>query len=190
MMSDGVLLNTARAAAAAGAEMLQLRVKKAEPARVFRLAAAIRGITKRHGAIFIVNDRAEAAVSSGADGLHVGRGDIGMELARKLLGPGKMIGASCSKVSEARSLKRRRADYIGFGPVFSTPLKKGCEAVGSGAFRKLRALGIPSFAIGGIGLNRVEGLKRDGVERLAVIRAVCASKDPYRAASALRKAIS
>jgi thiamine-phosphate pyrophosphorylase len=166
-----------------------LRDKRGEARDVARLAKAVKALAGKYHAIFIVNDRIEAAIASSADGIHIGQGDIDITLARRLLGRRKMIGLSVSNLTQAVKAMGDHPDYLGVGPVFKTPIKSDIRAKGIELLAKVKKLSTPLFAIGGINLKNIGSIKAAGVKRSAVIRAVCAARDPLREAAALRKAL-
>lgn len=181
------LVRVARAAARAGADMVQYRDKVSTVAQMIRTARAIGRAIARYRSSFIVNDRLEVAVAAGADGLHVGQGDLDCRTARRILGPGKIVGVSVRTEAEARCALSDGADYVGVGPVFRTPIKGSEPALGIGICSRLVALGIPAMAIGGITEERAETLVTAGCRRIAVIRAVAGASDPYAAAERFRR---
>jgi thiamine-phosphate pyrophosphorylase len=182
-------LDTAKAAVKAGADIIQLRCKKSDTVEAIKTATAIRHIA--HGrSTFIVNDRPEIAVASLADGIHVGNGDIGIKLARKIMGPDKIVGVSASGVREALAAKIAGASYLGVGPIFKTPIKHKKKPVGMRALINIKELGIPFFAIGGINEGNIKKLTSKGFNRVAVIRAVADAPRPFLAVVRLKEALA
>ena len=180
------MARVARFAVHGGADILQLRAKKLPFKMALRLAKTIQGIARRHNALFIINDRIDIAASIACDGLHIGQGDIDISLARKLLHKETIVGVSVKNISQALLAKGSGADYLGIGPVFKTPIKADTRPRGVGLLKAVKHLGIPSFAIGGINIKNIQQLVRQGVTKVAVIRAVCAAADPYREAKRLK----
>ena len=189
ILSEKKMLNVASCAARAGTGMIQLRAKGTPVNEVIRIGKAVKIITDRYKIPLIVNDRLEAALAIDADGLHIGRGDIDIKLAKKLMGEGKLVGASAASLKEGRYAKEAGADYLGVGPVFATPIKSDRKAKGLSLLKRVKKIGIPFFAIGGIGFMNIRKLARAGFKKAAVIRAVCSSRDPYGAIKRLQKAI-
>jgi len=129
--------------------------------------------------LFIVNDYADIARAVDSDGVHLGQDDLPVRSARKILGKDKIIGKSCSNLPQAKRAEEEGADYIGIGPVFTTPAKPGSRGIGLNIFEKAkREIKIPFFAIGGIDEKKADLLKASGVNRIAVIRAVCKNNNP------------
>src|SRR5208337_3052628 len=135
----------------AGARIMQLRLKDA-PGRDFLASArAIAEMCRKRGAILIINDRVDIAILAGAHGVHLGQTDLPLEAARRVAGPGMMIGISTHNVEQARAAEIGGADYIGFGPMYPGGLKNIVAGVGLDKLRAIRAaVKIPIVAIGGI----------------------------------------
>ena len=182
-------LNIARAAVKAGADIVQLRCKGISTVEALKTAAAIRRITVRRAA-FIVNDRLEIAIASKADGLHIGKGDIDIKLARRLLGQKNIVGVSASGLKEAIAAKKAGASYLGVGPVFKTPIKCGKTPIGVRPLAGVRKLNIPFFAIGGIDEGSIKKLTSKGFKSVAVIRAVSDSSEPFLAVRRLKRVLA
>lgn len=174
----------------AGADMLQLRSKHSSTEEAFKTASALRALTRRYNVPLIINDRVDIAAAVDSDGVHIGQSDLRMNAARKILGNGKLIGVTAPGLSEARRAKEEGADYVGVGPVFGTPIKASKKTVGMGLLKKIRNLGIPIIAIGGIGCGNVSGLVQNGFKRIAVIRAVCSSPEVLSSTRKLKEAVS
>ncbi|MBI4565371.1 MAG: thiamine phosphate synthase [Planctomycetes bacterium] len=175
------LARVARQAVRGGAEMLQLRMKGRSAADVKRAAAEIVRIAHGEGALLIVNDRLDPA----ADGVHVGRNDPSIAQARSRLPADAIVGATTHSFAAAR--RARAADYLSCGPMFATPLKPHLAARGLDYWSRAKALGVPLFAIGGITRERLPGLVRRGIDRIAVCSGVIAQPDVEKAARAMRR---
>jgi thiamine-phosphate pyrophosphorylase len=143
-----------------------------------------REVTSGLGVPLVVNDRADLAVLVGADYVHVGQDDLPVAAARRL---GLRVGLSTHAPSE---IDAADADYIGVGPVFATPTKRGRPPVGLDLVRHAAAHARqPWFAIGGIDESNVREVLAAGAQRIAVVRAIVDARDPERAARDLRSAI-
>jgi thiamine-phosphate diphosphorylase len=155
-------LHTARQAVAAGATVVQLRVK-APTAEVVERGRGFRDLP----ATFVVNDDVEAAIALGADGVHLGQHDSGAEAARAA---GLIVGRSASTLEQALEAD---ADYLGAGPVWDTPSKRDAEpAIGLEGLREIcAAVGVPVVAIGGIDASNAGECIQAGAAGVAVIRA-------------------
>jgi len=158
-------LETARAAVEGGATVVQLRVK----APTERIVEAGRGF-RELPATFVVNDDVEAALELGADGVHLGRDDLGAERA---LDAGLLLGASAASVAEAREGEALGAVYVGAGPVWATPTKPDADPpIGLEALAEIcRAVSVPVIAIGGVDASNAGDCIRAGAAGVAVVRA-------------------
>ena len=153
-----------------------------------RLAQArgLRQLCARHGALFIVNDRIDLALAVEADGVHLGQTDLPPAVARRLLGPERLIGRSTHAIEQLRRAVADGCDYVGVGPVNATPTKPGRKAVGLEYVRQAAdACPIPFFAIGGIDAAALPALRSAGATRVAVVRAITEAADPAAAARQL-----
>ncbi len=176
-------MQLAELAIAGGADTIQFRQKSGETIQLIRVAEQIQALCKRAGACFIVNDRVDVAIASHADGVHLGQGDFPIPLARKLLGETVIIGGSAGNEEEARKCFLEGADYIGFGPVFSTSSKIDAgPASGLELFSQIvEKIPLPIVAIGGINKDNVLLVRESGAHGIAVISAVCCDKNPQEA---------
>lgn len=180
----------AHAAASAGADLIQMREKGPVTKEAFKTAATLKKIARKFSIPFIINDNVALAVASGADGLHIGQGDIDLALARRLMKKDSIIGVSVKNYKQAVEAKEAGADYVGVGAVFKTPIKSASRPKGFGLLKKIRRLNMPAFAIGGINHENISKVIEEGFKNIAVIRAVCAARDPYRATRRLKETLS
>ena len=174
-------------ACAGGADVLQFRDKLLSHKELYEKATRLRAICAEHGVLFIVNDFLEVALAAGADGVHLGQDDLPTVEARKILHMSGvsnfLVGRSTHSLEHALQAEREGADYIGIGPVFSTPTKPGYPPVGLELVRQVTArVRAPHVAIGGIDATNVESVLAAGAERVAVVRAVCGAPDIRKAA--------
>src|SRR5512141_1931876 len=112
------LLEVLKTATEAGAVLFQYRNKTASMKDAYVEALALRQAAAKTGALFIVNDRCDLAVAVDADGVHLGQGDLPLDLARKVMGPDKLIGISTHNSDQVREATAGKPDYLGFGPIF------------------------------------------------------------------------
>jgi len=190
ILSEKKAVSVARDAVSAGCDMLQLRLKDIDTLMGIKIARALKKVALRRNIPLVINDRAEVALAIGAHGLHIGRGDITAELAGRILEKGSIIGISASNMPEARAARKMGADYMGVGPIFKTPIKRLTKPTGVEVLKKIKSLGVPIFAIGGIALGNVHTLVSNGFRNIAVIRAVLEAKDPFKATLSIKKALS
>jgi len=189
---EASLIYTVEKALEAGAGTIQLRHKTADTAHFLRLAKAIRELTRRFGALFIVNDRLDIALAAEADGIHVGQQDMPVELARRWLGEERVIGVSVGSPDEAREAERQGADYVGISPVFATGSKAdaGFPVDLAGVGEITSATSLPAVGIGGINAANTAEVIKAGAVGVAVISAVMGQPDPYEATRALIAAVN
>ncbi len=182
----------AEKALAGGADVIQLRDKKLEGRRLMEHARAIRKLTKEAGKLFIVNDRLDVAVISGADGVHLGQEDLALADARAIAPKGFLIGVTVHDVLEAKEAENGGADYLGLSPIFITGSKSDAgDACGLETLRAVKkAVSVPVVAIGGITLANACSVLEAGADGLAVISAVVSQPDVEAAARALKAVIT
>ena len=169
----------ARMAYEGGADVVQLRMKNADGREMLEQANLIRRYADEMCKLFIVDDRVDIAMASGADGVHLGQSDMPLEAARKLMGDDAIIGISVDNVEEAVAAQEGGADYVGVGAVFQTSTKPDAQqGVGLGAVFEVRqAVDIPVVAIGGINRGNIQDVIRAGADAAAVVSAVVAQDD-------------
>src|SRR2546430_4521589 len=142
----------AAALLAGGARLVQLRWKGASARELLAAARAIRPLARAAGALFLVNDRPDVARAAEADGVHLGQDDLPVPAARRVLGPGRLVGVSTHDLDQARAAEAADADYIGVGPVYATATKPGAlPPRGLALVSAVRAaVRCPLVAIGGL----------------------------------------
>lgn len=167
------------AAIAGGATVVQLRDKEATTGQLVDAASRMLPLTRRAGVPLIINDRVDVALGVDADGAHVGQDDLPAAIARRLLGPGKLLGVSAGTEAEAVAAERDGADYVGVGPVFQALAKPDAgPPIGVEALAQIvRAVQIPVVAIGGILHEHAPAMIRAGAAGVAVINAVLVEPD-------------
>lgn len=181
----------AAAAIRGGADVLQWRNKRGGARQSLETGRRILERARAGGVPLIVNDRADLALAIGADGVHVGQDDLPPAEARRLVGPGRLIGVSTHSLEQARAAQAAGADYIGFGPVFATPTKPDYGCIGLDAVAAASGeIRIPVACIGGIDHATLPQALDAGARCVAVVRAVCAADDPEGAARALKQALT
>jgi thiamine-phosphate pyrophosphorylase len=181
---------TIEAVLRAGVRLVQYRAKD-DPSALsdlerFRRAKSLRELCHDHDALFIVNDRVDLALAVEADGVHLGQGDLPPAVARRLLGPERLIGRSTHAIDQLWQAVEDGCDYVGVGPVAATPTKPGREPVGLQYVTQAAAESpIPFFAIGGIDASSLPAVKQAGARRVAVVRAISQAEDPAAATTRL-----
>ncbi len=170
IVGDDDPVGKARAAIEGGAGVVQVRMKSSPAGAILEVAREIVALS-RGRALVIVNDRADLAVLAGADGVHVGDDDLPVAEARRIVGPGMLLGRSTRTLAEAHAAIADGADHVGFGPMFGTRTKEIAAAPrGLAALRELAtALPAPVVAIGGITRETIAEVARAGAAAAAVI---------------------
>jgi thiamine-phosphate pyrophosphorylase len=185
------LVTVLRAAIAGGVGIVQLRDKQLDDRALTEVARAAREPCAELGALLIVNDRPAVALAAGADGVHVGQGDTPVAQVRETVGPELLIGLSTHTPAEIEAAALLPVDYIGVGPVHTTPTKPGRPAVGTELVHYAAANARrPFFAIGGIDVGNVHTVLAAGATRVAVVRAIAEASDPEAASRALEAQIA
>ena len=189
---DRPMVEVAEAALRGGASVLQLRDKTGDRGDVLPIAVKLRGLCRDHDALFFVNDDIALGFASDADGVHLGQSDLPVDVARRILAPGKLIGRSNNTDAEVEESVSMGVDYVAVGAVFpTTTVGKGArQAIGLDGVRRARDLTeLPLVAIGGINEGNVADVIKAGADCVAVISAVTMADDPEAAARRLVEAI-
>ena len=175
------LLWQVEAALKGGATMVQLREKELNSENVdlfLEEALAIRRLTEHYGVPFLIDDNLELAQKCGADGIHVGQNDMDAALARKFLGPDKILGVTAKTPQQARKAQADGADYLGSGAIFGTSTKADAKPMTRELLSAICAsVSIPVVAIGGISLENIHGLAGTGVAGAAIVSGIFASEN-------------
>jgi len=174
-----------------GADVIQLRKKSMPKDAQYRLAVRLRGLTRVHDALLIINDHPDLAITADADGVHLGQDDFPPALIRSLTGfQGRLLGRSTHTLEQARQADADGVDYLGVGPVYETPTKAGRPAVGTGLVRQVADdVDRPFVAVGGIDATTAPTVIAAGARAIAVVRAVYDAADPSSAARQLRQLV-
>ncbi|MGQ4808968.1 Thiamine-phosphate synthase [Candidatus Entotheonellaceae bacterium PAL068K] len=167
-------VETLEAAVRGGATMVQLREKDTPRQEVKRLGRQVLTVTRRYGALLIVNDHPAVARDIGADGVHIGRDDPPIAAARAILGPDAIIGASCyGELERAVTAEQAGADYVAFGTPFPSPTKAKRTDISLEIFQQAKQrVAVPVFAIGGITLANAHQVIGAGADGIAVVSGV------------------
>jgi thiamine-phosphate pyrophosphorylase len=176
-------LATTVAAVQAGAPVVQLRVKGVTDRELFDLGTRLVDICARHGATCLVNDRLDIALAIGAHGTHLGAEDLPVTSARRVAGPGHILGGTAREPVRAAQLVAQGASYLGVGPAYATSTKDGLpDPLGpAGISAVAHAVTVPVIAIGGVTAARVAELRAAGAHGVAVVSAVSDAPDPAEA---------
>ena len=180
------------AAARGGAGAIQLREKDLSARDLYALGARVQTAISPYGIPLLINDRLDVALALDTAGVHLAGHSLPTAVARRMLGAGKLLGVSTHSVEEARRAAEDGADFIVFGPVFTTPSKaaygppQGLQQLTT----VIRQVSLPVLAIGGIDHTNLPQVIQAGAYGVAMIRAVLAAPDPYLATRQLRAALA
>ena len=179
------------AALSAGAPVVQVRSKGGTDRALHELADRVARLCDEAGALCVVDDRPDIALAVGAGGTHLGAHDLPMDAARRVVGPGHVLGGTAREPRLARELVAAGATYLGVGPTAATSTKDGLpEPLGvAGVAAVAAAVDVPVIAIGGVTVEHVPALLAAGVHGVAVVAAVSAAADPAAATRALLAAL-
>ena len=163
----------------AGVRWIQYRDKEGSSRRLFATCWQLAERARKCRATLIVNDRADVALASGADGVHLGQDDLPVDLARRVVRGGAIVGRSTHSIAEVEEANRSSADYVAFGPIFPTQSKKHPDPiVGLEGLRAARiATRKPLVAIGGLTLENAHAVIEAGADAVAVIGDLLAHAD-------------
>jgi len=169
----------ARELISAGVRLIQFRDKQASSRQLYEICAELKELFHDSGCSLIVNDRADVARATFAEGVHLGQTDLPVEMARRVLATGQWIGCSTHSLDQVREADRSTADYLAFGPIFPTASKENPDpVVGLQGLREARgATGKPLVAIGGITLQNAGEVLAAGADSLAVIGELLNARD-------------
>ncbi|MDP9174698.1 MAG: thiamine phosphate synthase [Planctomycetota bacterium] len=180
-------LEAAALAIEGGADCLQLREKNLESAELLARARELVGLCRTRRVLCIINDRADIALLSNADGVHLGQTDLPVSEARKIVGNRRIIGVSTHNLQQARAAQLDGADYIGVGPIFKSATKPRDFVAGlEYAWAVAKSVSIPTMGIAGIGPENVDELLKTGVRAIAVTASVVGCDDVREAARVLK----
>lgn len=169
-----------------GATTIQLRSKDMSGIELYNTACQISRICRDRNVIFIVNDRVDIALASGADGVHLGQSDLPCKAVRKIVPEDFIVGISARTVEEALQAERDGADYLGCGAIFATGSKSDAIVIGPDDLKQItRTVSIPVVAIGGISTDNAPEAFRSGADGIAVIHEAFSSCDVIAAVERL-----
>ena len=181
-------LEVIEAAVSGGVTLVQLREKEASTQEFYQEGLRIKDYLEAAHIPLIINDRIDIALALDADGVHLGQDDMPVDVARKILGPHKIIGASAFTTEEAVAAQSMGADYLGLSPIFITKSKPELVAeIGIQGIPSLkRAVAIPLVGIGSMDQTNAYEAVRAGLDGVAVVSAICSQEDPRAAAAAIK----
>lgn len=186
IMTTDTLEEAVELAIKGGATIIQLREKDCTSREFYELALSIKDITDAYEVPLIINDRLDIALAVHADGVHLGQNDIPVQVARNVMGPNCIVGATANTLEKAKEAWQSGADYLGVGDVFGSATKNDTKPVELKELKKIcDTVKIPVVAIGGISKKNIHLLKDTGVAGVAVISAVLGQTDITAAAEEL-----
>ena len=182
-------LPTVEAACKGGATLVQLREKNKSTREYLELAAATHEITKRYGVPLIIDDRVDVALAIGAEGVHVGQTDMPVKMARALMGPDKIVGATTKTVPQALEAYEQGADYLGVGAIYPTTTKVVTILTSVDTLKEIvKSVPLRVNAIGGLNKDNIGILKGSGIAGICAVSAIMKAADPELATRELKQA--
>ena len=179
-------------AAAGGADLVQFREKRPRTTReLIETACAIQAAIGDAPTALLIDDRVDVAAATNA-AVHLGRDDLPPDIARRILGPGAIIGGTANSLEEAQRVAAQPVDYLGVGPVFGTTSKgdRAAPMLGLDALREIvAAIDKPVIAIGSITADNVASVLETGAHGVAALSAVVCADDPQAATREIRATI-
>ena len=185
------LVQTVKEAVEGGVTMVQLREKDIDTRTFIEEALELKALLGPLGVPLIINDRVDVALASDADGVHIGQSDMPYAIARRLLGPDRIIGLSVENMDQVAQANALDVDYIGVSPVFATPTKTDtARPFGLEGLREAVKLSHhPTVAIGGMNALTAADVMATGTDGIAVVSAIIAAPDPRAAAEELKNIV-
>lgn len=188
-LEEKVFLQKVEAALQGGVTILQLREKEKSTREYMELATKVHAITKKYGVPLIIDDRVDVALAIDAEGVHVGQSDMPVDIARKLMGPEKIVGATTKTVEQAKEAYEKGADYLGVGAIYPTTTKVKTVLTSVDTLRDIcNAVPIPANAIGGLNKDNIQVLAGVPIAGICVVSAIMKAQDSGTATKHLLQA--
>ena len=166
-----------------GVTLIQLREKDKTTREYMELAGKVHDITKKYNIPLIIDDRVDVALAVSAEGVHVGQSDMTVNIARKLMGENKIVGATTKTVAQALEAYEQGADYLGVGAIYPTTTKVKTVLTPVETIAEIcKAVPIAVNAIGGLNKDNIDVLKGTGISGICVVSAIMKAKEPRQAA--------
>ena len=186
-LTEEEFLRRTEAALQGGVTILQLREKEKTSREHVALAEKVHELTQNYNVPLIIDDRLDIAMAVDAEGVHLGQSDLPVSIARKLLGPNKIIGATAKTVPQALEAWGQGADYLGVGAIYPTTTKVKTVLTSPETLREIcNAVPIPVNAIGGLNRNNIHILAGIPIAGVCAVSAIMKAEDPRQTAMELR----
>ncbi len=180
-------LRRTEAALQGGITILQIREKEKTTREYLDLAQKVHILTKTYNVPLIIDDRLDIAIAIDAEGVHLGQSDMPIDLARRILGPDRIIGATAKTVPQALEAHAQGADYLGVGAIYPTTTKVKTVLTSTDTLRHIcNAVPIPVNAIGGLNRDNIDVLAGIPIAGICVVSAIMKAKDPQKTALELK----
>jgi len=186
-LSEEEFLRRTEEALQGGVTLLQLREKNRTTREYLSLAEKVHELTRRYGVPLLIDDRLDVAMAMDAEGVHLGQSDLPIRMARRILGPDKIVGATAKTVPQATEAYEQGADYLGVGAIYPTTTKVKTVLTSTDTLRDIcKAVPIPVNAIGGLNKTNIDVLCGIPIAGICVVSAIMKADDPRQAAIDLR----
>ena len=186
-LSEEEFLRRTEEALQGGVTLLQLREKNRTTREYLSLAEKVHELTRRYGVPLLIDDRLDVAMAMDAEGVHLGQSDLPIRIARRILGPDKIVGATAKTVPQATEAYEQGADYLGVGAIYPTTTKVKTVLTSTDTLRDIcKAVPIPVNAIGGLNKTNIDVLCGIPIAGICVVSAIMKADDPRQAAIDLR----
>lgn len=186
-LSEEEFLRRTEEALRGGVTLLQLREKNRTTREYLSLAEKVHVLTRRYGVPLLIDDRLDVAMAMDAEGVHLGQSDLPIHIARRILGPDKIVGATAKTVPQATEAYEQGADYLGVGAIYPTTTKVKTVLTSTDTLRDIcKAVPIPVNAIGGLNKTNIDVLCGIPIAGICVVSAIMKADDPRQAAVDLR----
>lgn len=190
LYSGEEFLQRVSAALAGGVTLIQLREKERTTREYIYLAKKVHELTLAAGVPLIIDDRLDVAMAADAEGVHLGQSDMPIDIARRIFGRDKIIGATAKTVPQAKEAFEQGADYLGVGAIFPTTTKVKTVLTSTDTLRDIcAAVPIPVNAIGGLNAGNIDVLAGIPIAGVCAVSAIMKADDPCKAAQELSSAM-
>lgn len=175
-----------------GVTMVQVREKHGDVRTFIERAQVVKKVLEGTNVPLIINDRVDVALAIDADGVHLGQSDMPADMARKLIGPNKILGLSIENQQQLDHVHELPVDYIGLSAIFATPTKTDTKTHWgiSGLMQALQTTSLPIVAIGGINASNIQDIARTGTHGIALVSAICQAEDPFATAKQMKQLLA